>query len=38
MEECGLFYSLKLPYLSTISQQFCHRRACFGHVTWTFAK
>ena len=35
-EGCGFFSSLKLPYLSTMSQQFCHRLLVNkGFITWS---
>ena len=35
-EGCGFFSSLKLPYLSTISQQFCRRLLVNkGFITWS---
>ena len=33
---CGFFSSLKLPYLSTMSQQFCHQLLVNkGFITWS---
>ena len=35
-EGCGFFSSLKLPYLSTMSQQFCRRLLVNkGFITWS---
>ena len=35
-EGCGFFSSVKLPYLSTMSQQFCRRLLVNkGFITWS---